>query len=109
MIEFSDVIMMLVLAVFVAVGLLLNKYVKPYFSKLAEELEESLSDKQLEKVEYWANVFVNAAEMLFKGTSRGSEKKQYVVEQLTALGFEVGDKENAVIEANVYAMNNGKE
>lgn len=109
MIEFSDIIMLAVLAAFLAAIGLIKKYVSPYFETLMQEVKSSLDDEQLEKVEYWASIFVSAAEMLFKGTSRGTEKKSYVVEQLTTLGFEVGEKENAVIEAKVYELNSEKE
>ena len=51
-------------------------------------------------------IFVEAAEQLYKGKGRGSEKKAFVLESLKKLGFTVdGNALDAMIEAAVYELN----
>lgn len=55
----------------------------------------------------WVSIAVAAAEQLFKGLGRGTEKKQYVLEVLESKGFKIDlDLEN-MIEAAVYKLTNG--
>lgn len=42
-------------------------------------IKEKIGSERLEKYEYWANLCVRAAEMLWKESGKGAEKKQYVV------------------------------
>ena len=107
-INFADVIMVAVLAVFCAMAFLFKKHGVPYLTALFEDFKNSLDDKDLDKIKYWAGVFVKAAEMIFTGDKRGEEKKAYVLGQLEALGFGIGAKEDAIVEAEVYTMNNAK-
>ena len=46
-------------------------------------IKEQISTERLRKYEYWVNVAVNAAEMLFTESGMGENKKAYVVKFLT--------------------------
>lgn len=107
-INFADVIMVAVLAIFVALIYLFDKYVKPYFESLTNHLDLTLEGEAIESLKKWVGVFVKAAEMTFKESGKGKEKKEYVIEALKALGFEVGATEDAIIESEVYVMNSEK-
>ena len=41
----------------------------------------------------WVNVAVEAAEMIYTGTGRGEEKKQYVLDFLNSKGFTLNTAE----------------
>jgi len=45
-------------------------------------IREKIGAEKLAKYEYWANLAVRAAEMLWKESGRGAEKKQYVIDFL---------------------------
>lgn len=54
------------------------------------------------------SVAVTAAEQIYVGSGRGSEKKQYVLEFLNSKGFTVDTNVlDNLIESAVYAMKNG--
>ena len=50
-------------------------------------LKSKLTAEQLSKVKFWVNIAVEAAEMIYTGTGRGEEKKQYVLDFLNSKGF----------------------
>ncbi len=106
--NFADIIMIAILAVFCAIAWLFKKHGVPYLTALFEDFKNSLDAKILDEVKYWAGVFVKAAEMIFTGEKKGEEKKKYVLTQLEALGFGVGEKEDAIIEAEVYGLKVGE-
>lgn len=41
----------------------------------------------------WVNIAVEAAEMIYTGTGRGEEKKQYVLDFLNSKGFTLNTAE----------------
>lgn len=72
----------IIVAVITLIFGLIAKYVIPY-------LKEKYSTEQLEKMKLWAQVAVEAAEMLYVGSGKGEEKKKYVLEFLNKKGFSV--------------------
>lgn len=63
-----------------------------------------LSDADFERVKEWVRIGVGAAEQIF-GPKTGAQKKAYVISLLEAMGIEVNDKINALIEAMVGELN----
>lgn len=88
-------------AIFVLIGVIITTVIVPY-------IKARTTEKQRENINGWVKVAVAAAEQLFQGTGRGVEKKQYVLEWLTAHNIEVdATKMDAMIEAAVHALKEG--
>ncbi len=61
---------------------------------------------QREEIEAWVRIAVTAAEQIYKGSGRGEEKKDYVLDFLRGKGFEVDTASiNLMIESAVKDMN----
>ena len=72
---------------------------------LVPYLKNKLSADKLEKVKFWVNIAVEAAEMIYVGTGRGQEKKTYVLEFLNSKGFTMDMAEiDNLIEAAVLNL-----
>ena len=67
-------------------------------------IKEKLSETKREKLRFWVDVAVKAAEQLY-GSKTGQQKKEYVVSFLLSKGivFEV-DEVTALIESSVYKL-----
>lgn len=63
----------IILAVIPVLCTILTVYIVPY-------IKAKIGTENLSKYEYWVNIAVKAAEMLWKETGHGSDKKQYVVD-----------------------------
>lgn len=71
-------------------------------------LKEKIGEKRFAELSRWLSVAVTAAEQIYVGSGRGSEKKQYVLEFLNSKGFTVDTNVlDNLIESAVYAMKNG--
>lgn len=75
-------------------------------------IKSKTTEKQQENIYFWVGIAVSAAEQIFDGSGRGTEKYQYVVDFLKSknITFDEG-KIMALIESAVYEMNvtyNGK-
>ena len=77
-------------------------YLIPFIkSKMSKETQENL--------EYWIDVAVKAAEQKYKGSGKGQEKKQFVIDYLEKKGFTIdADKMEVMIESLVYDLKNNK-
>ena len=74
--------------------------VRPYIS-------QKLSTEQLAEMKILAKCAVEAAEMIFVGTGRGKEKKEYVVRYLQDRGFTIDiDTIDVMIESAVLELKN---
>ena len=61
---------------------------------------------QREETNAWVKIAVTAAEQIYKGSGRGEEKKEYVLNFLKGKGFEVDTASvNLMIESAVKNMN----
>lgn len=70
-------------------------------------LKKKMDASKFEELKKWAEVGVQAAEMIFKGTGLGAEKKEYVLSFLAERGYSIDTEViNAVIEAAVLDMKN---
>ena len=68
------------------------------------QLKNKLNEEKRQKLLYWTEVAVKAAEQLF-GSKTGQQKKEYVVAFLLSKGivFDV-DEVTALIESEVYKL-----
>ena len=66
-------ILELVLALIPVLGTILTVFIVPY-------IKEKIGNEKLVKYEYWVNIAVKAAEMIWTETGHGADKKQYVVD-----------------------------
>lgn len=87
-------------AVISLVVLLLTCFLAPY-------LKQKVSAEKLAEIQFWVGVAVEAAEMLYVGSGRGAEKKEYVLKFLNERGYtlDISAIEN-MIEAAVLEMKN---
>lgn len=71
---------------------------------LIPQLKNRLSEEKRQKLLYWTEIAVKAAEQLF-GSKAGQQKKEYVVSFLLSKGivFDV-DEVTALIESEVYKL-----
>lgn len=67
-------------------------------------IKEKLSETKREKLRFWVDIAVKAAEQLY-GSKTGQQKKEYVVSFLLSKGivFDV-DEVTALIESSVYKL-----
>ena len=64
--------------------------------------------QQQAEINAWVKIAVTAAEQIYRGSGRGEEKKEYVINWLREHGMTVDEsKLDALIEAAVYDLNNG--
>lgn len=59
-------------------GFVITSFVIPF-------IKEKIGSEKLAKYEYWANIAVRAAEMLWIESGKGADKKQYVVDFLNKM------------------------
>lgn len=76
--------------------------------KLRAYLSAKLSAEEYAALVKLITALVEAAEQTLKDDDpTGQLRKSYVVNQLTALNYEMTEQINAMIEAAVYGINNG--
>lgn len=70
-------------------------------------LKTKIDSNKFEKIQTWAKVAVEAAEMIYVGTGRGEEKKAYVIQYLNSKGYTLdADSINNLIESAVLELKN---
>lgn len=73
-------------------------------------IRSKLTSLQFSDLTKWTMIAVSAAEQLYKGSGRGEEKKQAVVEFLNKKGFKIDFSSlDTVIEAAVLELNKSNE
>ena len=91
----------LIETIFTLIALAVTIYVIPYF-------RSKTNAQQQDDINALVRVAVDAAEQIYKGTGRGTEKKAYVLAFLEEHGVTLdAEKVNALIEAAVYQLKNG--
>lgn len=69
-------------------------------------IKANTTAKQREQMMVWVEIAVHAAEQLYKGSGRGAEKKEYVMQFLADKGYTADLNEiEAAIEAFVLQFN----
>lgn len=68
-------------------------------------IRSKVTDAQFEKIKMYVSIAVKAAEQIYVGNGRGTEKKQYVVEYLEKLGLKIdAETLDKLIEAAVFDL-----
>lgn len=71
---------------------------------LVPYLRQKLSDEKRQKLQFWVEIAVKAAEQLY-GSKAGQQKKEYVVAFLLSKGIVADiDEVTALIESEVYKL-----
>lgn len=88
----------IVTAVLTLIFSLITAFLIPY-------IKAKTTDEQFNTIKLWVQVAVQAAEMLYVGSGRGEEKKQYVIEFLKSKGFTLNAEEiENLIESAVLEL-----
>ena len=91
----------------------MNQIVKALISLIAAVItcviipliRSKVTTAQFEKIKMYVGIAVKAAEQIYVGNGRGTEKKQYVVEYLEKLGLKVdAETLDKLIEAAVFDL-----
>lgn len=92
----------IVQALITLITALITTFALPY-------IKERLSVSKLEKLSFWVETAVKAAEQIF-GSKTGLQKKEYVVNFLLSKGIVVDiDEVTALIESSVYKLTKEQE
>lgn len=68
-------------------------------------IKTNVTSEELTTIKTWVSIAVQAAEMIYTESGKGSEKKQYVIEFLNSKGFTLNIEElNNLIEAAVWEL-----
>lgn len=93
-VDLTQIIVAILTLVISAVSAFLIPYIKT-----------KVSAEQFATIKLWVQVAVQAAEMLYVGSGRGEEKKQYVLDFLKSKGFSLNMEEiENLIEAAVLEL-----
>ena len=88
----------IITAVLTLIFSLITAFLIPY-------IKAKTTDEQFNTIKLWVQVAVQAAEMLYVGSGRGEEKKQYVIEFLKSKGFTLNTEEiENLIESAVLEL-----
>ena len=88
-------------AVAALIAVIITAVVIPY-------IKSKTTTQQQAQINAWVKIAVAAAEQIYKGSGRGEEKKEYVINWLEERGFTLDEDEvDALIESAVYELNNG--
>lgn len=99
MIDLTDVVS----AIITLILAVITTFLIPY-------LKTKIEANKFEKIKSWVKVAVEAAEMIYVGTGRGEEKKEYVMSFLQSKGLAVDmDSIENMIEAAVLELNKAVE
>ena len=78
---------------------LITAFLIPYIRK-------QLTNEQLKELDFWMNVGVKSAEMIYAEKGKGSEKKEFVKSFLAQRGFNLDpDVLEDLIESGVHDLN----
>lgn len=88
-------------AVAALIAVIITAVVIPY-------IKSKTTTQQQAQINAWVKIAVAAAEQIYKGSGRGEEKKEYVINWLEERGFTLDEDEvDALIESAVYELNKG--
>lgn len=88
-------------AIAALIAVIITAVVIPY-------IKSKTTTQQQAQINAWVKIAVAAAEQIYKGSGRGEEKKEYVINWLEDRGFTLDEDEvDALIESAVYELNNG--
>lgn len=92
--DLTDLILAILTVVFTAISTFLIPYIK-----------SKTTASQYAEIQKWVTIAVEAAEMIYTGTGRGQEKKEYVLAFLNSKGYKLDTESiNNMIEAAVLKL-----
>ena len=87
-------------AIITLIVALISAFLIPY-------IKSKVSAEKLETIKKWVKVAVQAAEMLYRESGMGEQKKAYVIEFLNSKGYDLDtDTLSNLIESAVLELNN---
>ena len=98
----DDRLFQIILAIIPVLGTILTVYIIPL-------IKEKIGNENLAKYEYWVNIAVKAAELIWTETGHGTDKKQYVIDFMNKMFNSkktviTEEQLNVLIEAAVKQM-----
>ena len=90
----DDKVFQIVLAVIPVLGTILTVYIIPL-------IKEKIGNENLAKYEYWVNIAVKAAELIWTETGHGTDKKQYVIDFMNKM---FNSKKTVITEEQLNAL-----
>jgi LL-H family phage holin len=92
--DLTDLILAILTVVFTAISTFLIPYIK-----------SKTTAAQYAEIQKWVTIAVEAAEMIYTGTGRGQEKKEYVLAFLNSKGYKLDTESiDNMIEAAVLKL-----
>lgn len=92
--DLTDLILAILTVVFTAISTFLIPYIK-----------SKTTASQYAEIQKWVTIAVEAAEMIYTGTGRGKEKKEYVLAFLNSKGYKLDTESiDNMIEAAVLKL-----
>ena len=92
--DLTDLILAILTVVFTAISTFLIPYIK-----------SKTTASQYAEIQKWVTIAVEAAEMIYSGTGRGQEKKEYVLAFLNSKGYKLDTESiDNMIEAAVLKL-----
>nr|DAG32496.1 MAG TPA: hypothetical protein [Caudoviricetes sp.] len=92
--DLTDLILAILTVVFTAISTFLIPYIK-----------SKTTASQYAEIQKWVTIAVEAAEMIYTGTGRGQEKKEYVLAFLNSKGYKLDTESiDNMIEAAVLKL-----
>ena len=90
----DDRLFQIILAVIPVLGTILTVYIVPL-------IKEKIGNENLAKYEYWVNIAVKAAELIWTETGHGTDKKQYVIDFMNKM---FNSKKTVITEEQLNAL-----
>lgn len=91
----------LISAVIAVLAVIITVYLVPW-------LKSRTTAQERQEINAWVKIAVQAAEQIYKGSGKGAEKKQFVLDYLQDKGFTVDlSTIDKMIEACVLELNKG--
>jgi DNA polymerase III delta subunit len=98
----TDTVIQIGTIIIALLGAVITYIVIPY-------IKSKTNIEQQNKIKFWVDFAVKAAEQIFNEPKMGEQKKQFVLEQLNKLGLKITQEElNILIEAVVFEINKNK-
>lgn len=90
----------LIVALIGVIAVVITRYLIPY-------IKAKIDESKLDKIVFWVEMAVDAAEKIYKESGMGKQKKEFVIAFLNEHGITLDDQQiDVMIEAAVLQMQN---
>lgn len=94
MIDLTPIFSGVITVVFLVIAIMFIPYIK-----------SRVSDEKLSEIMVWVNIFVSAAEQIYRAAGSGKEKKEWVMKKLEEKGYKIDlDILSDLVEAEVLRL-----